>query len=202
VHQGQEPRSPAAIGVKPGRTAPSSPGAPPSQPHHGHCHDRLRPRLRLHSPLVQEPRCSRRRSPKRPGPDDRGGIPPKLRRTIGTLHSSRSSRLGLPAHAVRGLAAIAGDPPYPRRRLTLMPDPTAARRQRERYARKRQGITWEPQLCSGCQKPHRGKHGGLCHECWESTDAGKAATADRVRRSRARKEAAAPETTTTTTGNA
>jgi hypothetical protein len=83
-----------------------------------------------------------------------------------------------------------------------MPDPTAARRQRERYARKRQGITWEPQLCSGCQRPHRGKHGGVCHECWEATDAGKAAKAERVRRSRARKGAAAAETTKTTTGNA
>ena len=28
------------------------------------------------------------------------------------MRSGRSSRLGLPAHAIRGLAAIAGDPPY------------------------------------------------------------------------------------------
>lgn len=85
----------------------------------------------------------------------------------------------------------------------LMTDRTAARRQRERYARQRQGITWEPQLCSGCQRPHRGKHGGVCYDCWESsTAAGKAAKAERVRRSRARKRAAAPKTTTTTTGDA
>jgi hypothetical protein len=68
------------------------------------------------------------------------------------------------------------------------PDPTAARRMRELYARKRDGIQWQPLRCSSCGGVHLGRHDGLCSRCWEKiTPEGLAAKARRVRDSRARK---------------
>jgi hypothetical protein len=68
------------------------------------------------------------------------------------------------------------------------PDPTAARRMRELYARKRDGIEWQPLTCSNCGGPHLNRHDGICSRCWESiTQEGRDAKAQRVRKSRAKK---------------
>lgn len=74
---------------------------------------------------------------------------------------------------------------YPR---TLMPDSSTIRAQRTR-ARQRLGIAWEPLLCSRCDDPHRGRHGGLCRKCWLKTPAGKADIRERVNRHRDNKQA-------------
>lgn len=69
-----------------------------------------------------------------------------------------------------------------------MPDPTNAERQRRWYARQRAGESFQLPACAACSSPHRGAHGVLCSRCWERlTPEGRAAKAERVRRSRARR---------------
>lgn len=69
-----------------------------------------------------------------------------------------------------------------------MPDSSTIRARRTRE-RQRQGITWEPLLCSNCGDPHRGCHDGKCRKCWLKTPAGKADIRDRVKRHRDNKQA-------------
>jgi hypothetical protein len=71
--------------------------------------------------------------------------------------------------------------------MNPMPDPTAAERQRRRYARQKAGIVWQPLTCKSCGRTRSGVHGALCSRCWDRTPEGKAATAERVRRLRARR---------------
>lgn len=69
-----------------------------------------------------------------------------------------------------------------------MPDPTNADRQRRWRARRKAGTTWQPLTCQACSSTHGGTHGALCSRCWERlTPEGRAAKAERVRRSRARR---------------
>ena len=69
-----------------------------------------------------------------------------------------------------------------------MPDPTAAARQRAWYARQKAGTPWQPPTCQACGCNIRGAHGELCSRCWERlTPEGRAAKAERVRLSRARR---------------
>jgi hypothetical protein len=69
-----------------------------------------------------------------------------------------------------------------------MPDPTNAERQRR--WRERQAERLAPAVrvsCEACGITHTGAHGLLCSRCWERlTVEGRAAKAERVRKSRAR----------------
>jgi hypothetical protein len=69
-----------------------------------------------------------------------------------------------------------------------MPDPTGAERSR-RYRERQAGRlppTQRP-ACEACGITHTGAHGLLCSRCWERlTSEGRAAKAERVRKSRAR----------------
>ena len=70
-----------------------------------------------------------------------------------------------------------------------MTDPTAADRYRRWYARQKAGITWQPLTCDACGRNISGAHNTLCSRCWEKlTPEGRAAKAERVRRSRAQKK--------------
>lgn len=74
--------------------------------------------------------------------------------------------------------------------VSPMPD-SGAERERRRYARQKAGITWQPPICEACGRNSSGRHGALCSRCWERlTIEGRAAKAERVRRSRARKRSA------------
>ena len=66
-----------------------------------------------------------------------------------------------------------------------MPDPTNAARQRAWYARQKAGTPWQPLTCQACGANCKGK---VCSRCWERlTVEGRAAKAERVRLSRARR---------------
>jgi hypothetical protein len=69
-----------------------------------------------------------------------------------------------------------------------MPDPTGAERSRRYRERKRQGLPSVALLqCRACPRRHTGAHGDQCSRCWERlTVEGRAAKAERVRRSRRR----------------
>lgn len=70
-----------------------------------------------------------------------------------------------------------------------MPDTPADRARRYRLRRAGQLPPAESLLCIACGKPHRGKHGQLCRDCWRSlTPEGRADRAERVRRARARRK--------------
>ena len=72
-----------------------------------------------------------------------------------------------------------------------MPDPTAAERSR-RYRERKAGrlAPVQPLICAACSNGRSGRYGPLCLSCWERlTLEGRAAKADRVRRSRARQRA-------------
>lgn len=70
-----------------------------------------------------------------------------------------------------------------------MPD-TNAQRQRRWRDRQRAGAAFQPLTCQACGNPHRGAHDPLCSRCWERlTPEGRAAKAERVRQSRARRSA-------------
>ena len=72
-----------------------------------------------------------------------------------------------------------------------MPDPTNAQRQRRWYARQKAGTPWQPLTCQACGANSSGAHGSLCSRCWERlTPEGRAAKAERVRLSRARRRVA------------
>ena len=68
-------------------------------------------------------------------------------------------------------------------------DPTAAERQRR--WRERQAERLPPAVrvpCEACEIIHTGVHGLLCSRCWKRlTPEGRAANAERVRQSRARR---------------
>jgi len=69
-------------------------------------------------------------------------------------------------------------------------DPTNSERQRRWRQRLKAGITWQPLTCQACGGRRGGTHGALCSRCWERlTPDGKAAKAERVRRSRAKRKA-------------
>lgn len=69
-----------------------------------------------------------------------------------------------------------------------MPDSTNAERQRRWRERQKAGTTWQPLTCQACSSQHRGAHGALCSRCWERlTPEGRAANAERVRKSRAQR---------------
>jgi hypothetical protein len=71
-----------------------------------------------------------------------------------------------------------------------MPDPTAADRQRrwrERQAERLPPVVRIP--CQACPTLRTGVHGDLCQRCWlKLTPEGRADVAERVRRSRARRQ--------------
>ena len=70
-------------------------------------------------------------------------------------------------------------------------DPTNTARQRRWYARQKAGTPWQPLTCQACGANCKGVHGALCSRCWERlTIEGKAAKAERVRLSRARRRSA------------
>jgi predicted amidophosphoribosyltransferase len=72
-----------------------------------------------------------------------------------------------------------------------MPDSNAIRQARFRWRRK-QGITWQPDLCEACGKPARKL---LCSRCWTSlTPAGRADRAARVANAKARQRAQSNQT--------
>ena len=72
-----------------------------------------------------------------------------------------------------------------------MPDPANAARQRAWYARQKAGTPWQPLTCQACGRNSSGTHGALCSRCWERlTPEGRAAKAERVRQSRARRRSA------------
>ena len=75
-----------------------------------------------------------------------------------------------------------------------MPDPTAAARQRAWYERQKAGAAWQPSTCQACGANTSGGNtsGPLydpwCRRCWERlTPEGRAAKAERVRQSRAKR---------------
>lgn len=69
-----------------------------------------------------------------------------------------------------------------------MPDSDAERARRYRLRKAGQLPPAEPLVCATCGGPRRGRHGPLCRECWRLTPEGRADTAERVRRSRARRK--------------
>jgi hypothetical protein len=70
-------------------------------------------------------------------------------------------------------------------------DPTNAARQRRWYQRQKDGTSWVPLTCEACGGNVRGTHGALCSRCWEHrAPEGRAAKAERVRRSRANRRSA------------
>ncbi len=72
----------------------------------------------------------------------------------------------------------------------MSPD-TNAERQRRWYARQKAGTPWQPIACQACGGNSSGTHGELCVRCWERlTPEGRAAKAERVRQSRARRRVA------------
>jgi recombinational DNA repair protein (RecF pathway) len=81
--------------------------------------------------------------------------------------------------------------------MALMPnDPTAADRQRRWRERQQAGTPWQPPVCAACGRNTSGgntskpTYGELCRRCWEKlTPEGRAAKAERVRQSRARRRA-------------
>jgi len=73
-----------------------------------------------------------------------------------------------------------------------MLDPTGAERAR-RYRERQAGRLPPPEVltCAACGTRISGTHGAICSRCWERlTPEGRAAKAERVRRSRARRRAA------------
>jgi hypothetical protein len=91
-----------------------------------------------------------------------------------------------------GLIPTAGREPIPAPTTTIPAMPlTNTERQARWRARQKAGIKFQPLICERCARIHRGIHGMLCSRCWERLDpAGRAAKAERVRRSRAKAKAA------------
>jgi hypothetical protein len=70
----------------------------------------------------------------------------------------------------------------------MINDPTAAARQRRWRERQQAGTPWQPPVCAACGSNTSGTYSNLCRRCWERlTPEGRAAKAERVRQSRARR---------------
>ena len=75
-------------------------------------------------------------------------------------------------------------------------DPTGADRKRRSRERQQEGTPWQPSRCAACNGNTSGgntstaAYNPLCRRCWERlTPEGRAAKAERVRQSRAKRRA-------------